>query len=124
MASNWQNEASNSNLSYSTIFGLLYHIIASRNFYFLELKACCFGSRSGTHSCEGPCVLLITVQTLREKLISSFQTYQEQLSREENDWPNLCQVLNPGSIMWAQGVRSHRNLVASAKATWICRRDF
>lgn len=72
MGSNWQSEASNSSLFYSIIYVLLYHIIAC----FLKPKACCFGSCGGTHGCEGPSVLLVTVQTLREKLISSFQIHQ------------------------------------------------
>ena len=70
MVSNWQSEPSTSGLPFSTVSVLLYHITASTKFCFLKLKACFFGSHGGKHGNEGPWVLLITVQTLREKLIS------------------------------------------------------
>lgn len=73
MGSNWQSEASKPGLFHSTTSILFYHIIASRKFCFLKPKACFFSVHVvESMAMEGPRVLLITVQTLREKLISFF----------------------------------------------------
>lgn len=123
MASHWQSEASSSARSHSTSPVRLCHTSASRNCCFLKPTARSIGSRGGTHGYEG-LSSLITVQTHREKRISSFQTRPYQPPREESDGHNLCQVLTPGPITRAQGVRSHRHPVASAEAVWMCGRGF
>lgn len=72
MAGNWQSEASNSGLSYSTIYVLLLPEISA----FSSRKLAVLVHVVEHMACEGPCILLITVQTLREKLVSSFQNHQ------------------------------------------------
>lgn len=71
---------------------------------------------------EDPCVSLITVQTLRERLISSQSQYQTSQGREQLALP-FSSAHSGITHVGARG-GSHRNQVVPAETIQICRRSF
>lgn len=82
MTSNWQIEPLNSGLSPPYLFFYTALLLLPSS-AFSGSKIAVFGSCSRKHGYEGPAVLLITVQTLREKWIPFFQSqYKTSHQRE------------------------------------------